>query len=65
VIDLWEPESNPEDYDVFLHQGITLYIPQKLVAQSSEVVISLSRLFRWKKLMLEKIEMKEASDRKD
>ncbi|MEN1760980.1 hypothetical protein AAIG11_10865 [Anoxynatronum sibiricum] len=54
MIDLWEPESNPEDYEAFHHQGITLFIPKKLTAQSSEVVISLSQLFKWKKLMLEK-----------
>lgn len=54
VIDLGEPDGDPEDYQPFNVKHITLYLPRKLVQQSEEVEISLSTLLRWKKLMLER-----------
>jgi hypothetical protein len=54
VIDLGEPDGDPEDYQPFYVKRITLYLPRKLVQQSEEVEISLSTLLRWKKLMLDR-----------
>lgn len=54
VIDLGKPERNPEGYETLIVEEISIFIPVKMVEGSPEVEISFSKLFKWKKLMLEK-----------
>jgi len=54
VIDLGKPGSNPEGYKKFTVEEIIIFIPFKIAAESPEVEISFSQLFKWKKIMLEK-----------
>lgn len=53
VIHLGEPESNLDDYKKYNLENITLYYPKKLELERDEIIISLSKLFKWKKLTLE------------
>ena len=54
VIDLGIPGSNPEGYKKFNIENIAIFVPVKMAEESPEVEVSFSKLFKWKKLMLEK-----------
>lgn len=53
VIDLWDPESHPEDYEKHEQQGITIFAPKKMAEEDTNAVITLATMFRWQKLILE------------
>lgn len=50
---LGTPQDNLEDYQIYKEDGIILYIIKGLKTQNDELIISLSTLFKWKKLTLE------------
>lgn len=53
VIHLGEPESNLDDYKKYSLENITLYYPKKLESEREEIIISVSKLLKWKKLTLD------------
>ncbi|ABR47199.1 hypothetical protein Amet_0982 [Alkaliphilus metalliredigens QYMF] len=53
VIYLGEPQDNLDDYLKYELEKVTLYYPKKLETERQEILISVSKLFRWKKLTLE------------
>lgn len=53
MIHLGEPESNLDDYKKYSLENITLYYPKKLESEREEIIISVSKLLKWKKLTLD------------
>jgi hypothetical protein len=53
IIQLGNPENNPEDYNVYEMESIKIYIDKKTKSHRGELIIDLASLFKWKKLTLE------------
>ncbi|MCC5912131.1 MAG: hypothetical protein JJT76_17065 [Clostridiaceae bacterium] len=47
------PQSNLEDYKKYNLDKAVLYYPKKLEKERKTITISVSKLFRWKKLTIE------------
>lgn len=54
VIDLGKPDNNPVDYQEIEIENISIFVPIKRTETSLGIEISVSKLFAWKKLMVEK-----------
>ncbi|MCW3489747.1 hypothetical protein [Dethiobacter alkaliphilus] len=53
VINLGEPPGNLEDYQQFVTGEVVLHYPKKLEAERKAIIISVAKLFKWKKLSVE------------
>jgi len=53
TIHLGKPENNLDDYEKYEIKEIILYILKGIKTENNEVIITLSKLFKWKKLTLE------------
>jgi len=53
VIRLGKPQSNLDDYQKHDLEKVILYFPKKLETERQEIIVSVAKLFKWRKLTLE------------
>jgi hypothetical protein len=59
TIHLGTPEGNQDDYQIVKIEKIIIYLPKEINLKNERLNISLAKLFKWKKLTLEKSKIKK------